>query len=95
MLGKRGAPAALLKLLHFDAASNDESGPLVDVVRLDVENAALPVGCKATRLLRNERERIGFVEQSQFAVRISTCGRIEEDTAFEHGAMKSATSDPT
>ena len=64
-----GAFKKLQRGLHFRLATDVERCALVQVRRVDVENATRAVDRETTRLLGNERERIRLVQQAQLATR--------------------------
>src|SRR6186997_696764 len=49
--------------------AHEQRRALVEVVRLNVEQADLAIDRRASRLLADEREGIGLVEQTQLALR--------------------------
>ena len=54
----------------------------------DVEDSTLPVAGGAARLLRDESERVGLVQQPQLALGTLALGRVREDAAAEQVAME-------
>src|SRR5579871_5063331 len=74
--------AAALKFLHFHSATDHQRRTLVDILRLDIHDPLLSVGRDATGLLRDEGQRIRFIQQAKFAVRMALGGRIKENAAF-------------
>src|ERR1700734_2652807 len=55
---------------------------------LNGHDAPFAVSGRAAGLLRDERERIGFVKQPELAARMAGGGRIEKNAALEQRAMK-------
>ena len=66
-----------------------ERDALVDALSLDVEDALVAVSGCATRLLHQERHRVGFVHQAQFARlrRLAAVAWVHEQTAADQNAM--------
>src|SRR5262245_60448564 len=77
-----------LAVAHVLRAAEDQRRLLVEVGGRQIEDATLAVARRATRLLGDERERRGLVEQAQLALRVLLVGRIEEDPAVEQIAME-------
>ena len=55
---------------------------------LDIEDAAIAVGRESSRLLGNERQRVGFVQQTELAARGLFVGGIAEHATTEQVAME-------
>src|SRR5829696_7379106 len=68
--------------------AHEERNALVQLRRLHVEHANLAVDRRASRLLTDEREGIGLVEQSQLSVRALAAVRIAEHAAAEQIAVE-------
>ena len=79
---------AAREFVHFGGAAYYQRRALVDVLGLDVEDAALAVGGDAAGLFGDEGDRIGFVEQPQLAGGMGFGGRVEEDAALEQRAVE-------
>ena len=69
------------EFFHLDLTANYKRRSLVDTVRLYIEDAPLPIGRDAAGLFRNKRDRIGFIQQPQFALWMTYRRRIEEHAA--------------
>ena len=54
----------------------------------DIQNRLLSVGGPATGPFGNERQRISFIQQPKFALRIFGRGRIQVNTAFQQIPVK-------
>src|SRR6266850_2448147 len=53
-----------------------------------VEDSIGPVGGRALGLLRDEGHRTGFIEESEFAVRVLRIGGIQEDSPRDDIAVE-------
>jgi hypothetical protein len=60
----------------------------MDVTGLNLEDAMFSVNGRSTCLLRDEREGVGFIKKPELSTRVPFGRRIQEDPAFEQGAMK-------
>ena len=85
---------AFPKGFHLDAAADDERRPLMNALRLDVENPAPAVGRQAAGLLDQKRDRIGFVEEPQFSAGMIGGRRIKKNAPFKSVRCTSATIEP-
>ena len=71
------------KRLHFDFAADDQRRSLMNSMGLDVESSLFAVNGLSARLFCDHRDRIGFVEKSQFPFRVGDGRRIHEDAAAQ------------
>src|SRR5436190_14205483 len=76
--------------LHLLARPENEADALVQPVRHDIEDALAPAARGAARLLDDEGDRIGLIEEAQPAGLLGVLGvaRIEEDAATHQNAMR-------
>ena len=74
--------------LHHILRSDEKRRALVQFAGLDVKDAAMAVCGESTRLFRQKRHRVSFVEQAQFVVSVIAALRVHVNPAFEHVAME-------
>src|ERR1019366_4653580 len=89
--GARGALALLQELmqqLHVIAAAYQERRSFVQAGRHLLKDALPAIGGDALGLLRQERNRIAFIEQTQLAGGMRGGRRIQKDAALEQRAME-------
>src|SRR5678815_962857 len=85
---RRGSVECLRDELDVLLRADHQRTPLVQLGRLDIENAIDAVGRCATGLLRDERHRIGFVGEPELAPGVLAVARIEEDSARDEVAVE-------
>src|SRR6266853_3265439 len=69
-------------------APDEERSALVQLGGLNVEDAFLAVGCRATCLLDDEGERTGLVKEAKLAALVPAIGGIREETATKKISME-------
>src|SRR5690348_18427962 len=84
----RFAAKHALREQHVRLASDIERRALMQLGRLDVQNALTTVGCRAASLLDDEPQRVRLVEQAELSPRRLAVRRIREDSAAEQVAME-------
>src|SRR3954464_1653297 len=85
----RAAGAVVGNALDLFAVAEDERHALVQRLGLEVEDARPAVGRGPARLLDDERQRVGLVEEPQAAVQVAgpDVARVEEDAAASEDAV--------
>src|SRR5262245_22251651 len=74
---------APFEFLHFSRAADDQRRPLVNTGGDDVQDAPPAIRGEATGLFCDEGDRVGFVEQPQFAFRGGLRRWIEEHAPLQ------------
>src|SRR5258706_1450283 len=69
-------------------APDEERSALMQLGGLNVEDPLMTVGCGTARLLDDEGERTGFVEETKLAALVPAIGGIREETAPEEISME-------
>src|SRR6185503_17173715 len=69
-------------------AADEERRALMQLGRVHVQNALMPVAGKPAGLLHDKRERIRLVEETQLPVRVPGIARIAKHATAEEVAMK-------
>ena len=69
--------------IHFDLASHDQWGALMDRLGLDVHNPLSAIRRCSPGLLRNHRDGIGLIQESQLPRREIFRGRVHEYTTTQ------------
>ena len=84
----RGRAQQLRREIDLALASDVQRRALMQLRRLHIHHAMRAIVRRAARLLDDERERIGLVQQAKLAVRALGVGRIREHAAAEEVAME-------
>ena len=79
---------APLEFCHFNGTTDDQRSALMDVLWLDLQDATLSVASLSTGLFGDKRDWVGFVEQSQFAIRMVGSRWVQEHAALEKRAVE-------
>lgn len=74
--------------LHLHLAPDHERRPLVDILRLNIQNALLAIGRTTAGLFRDERDGIGLIQQPHLAARMMHRGRIQEHAPGQQSPME-------
>src|SRR5262245_30157048 len=85
----RGSSAleTVIKRLHLDRAADDEGGALVDAVGDNLQDPAASIGGLAARLLDEEGNRVGFVQETEFAGGMVVRWWVEKDASLQKGTV--------
>src|SRR5690606_20596336 len=81
-------PLPLQRLLHHAATADVEGRALVQLGGLQIEDAGAAIGGQAARLLHQEGQGVGLVEQTELALGGLARAGVEVDAALEQVAVE-------